>query len=114
MNLTIILYIFSLESMTLSVKNQKLQRSCSTSINRKHKNVYNNILNFIIIFFSIIPFAKASVVDYCYLSIQDVYDGILNALLPILFVILFQIDNSTTTKKKLLPILDDILYNAVT
>src|SRR5436853_799316 len=97
--------------MTLSVKNQKLNRSSSTSINRKH---YNNIYNTSIIFFSIIPFAKASVVDESYLSYQDVYDGILNALFPIFFVILFQIDNSTTTKKKLLPILDDVLYNAVT
>src|SRR3954467_1387807 len=103
----------------LSVKNQKLQQSCSISfefINKKHVNIFN-ISNFIlwkILFLSIIPFAKAFVVEKDYKSYQDVYDGTLNALFPIFFVILFQIDNSSTTKKKLLPILDDILYNAVT
>src|SRR3954453_13614125 len=81
-----------------------------------HKNIYN-ISNFIvrkIFFFSVIPFTKASIVEEDYESYPDVYDGLINALFPIFFVILFQIDNSSTTKKKLLPILDDILYNAVT
>src|SRR3954447_3834783 len=103
----------------LSVKNQKLQQSCSTIfefINKNHKNIYN-ISNFIvrkIFFFSVIPFTNASIVEKDYKPIEDVYDGLLNALFPIFFVILFQIDNSSTTKKQLLPILDDILYNAVT
>ena len=77
----------------------------------------NNISNLIlwkILFFSIIPLATSSVVDKDYIPYQDVYDGLLNALFPIFFVILFRIDNSTTTKKKLLPILDDILYNTIT
>src|SRR4051794_19979852 len=88
----------------LPVKNQKLQQqSCSTTfefINKKHVNIYN-ISNFIlwkILFLSIIPFAKASIVEEDYKSYPDVYDGLLNALFPIFFVILFQIDNSSITK----------------
>ena len=99
--------------MFSSVENQNLQRTIFVFINKKHKNIYN-IQNLNILFFSIIPFATASVVDKDYLSYQDVYDGLLNALFPIFFVILFRIDNSSTSKKKLLPILDDILYNVVT
>lgn len=76
----------------------------------------HNFSNFIISFFSIIPSAKASIVDKVYVPYQDVYDGTLNVLFPIFFVILFSFKNSPSTsmKKNLLPILDDILYNIVT
>ena len=53
-----------------------------------------------------------SIIDNNYKSLQDVYDGIINALFPIFFVILFNIKNSSS--KVLLPILDDVLYNTVT
>ena len=98
-NLTIICIIMS-KYFRLSVKNRKPRRLSFKFINKKFKNIYN-ISDFIlwaIFFFSIIPLTKASVVDKGYKSYQDVYDGILNALFPIFFVILFQINNSSTTK----------------
>src|SRR4051794_5602425 len=47
---------------------------------------------------------ERSVAAEDYESYPTVYDGLLNTLFPIFFVILFRIDNSSTTKKKLLPI----------
>src|ERR1044072_1595810 len=97
--------------MLSSFQNQKLQRSRNITF----KFDVSNLILWEIFFFSIIPFSNASiVVDEDYKSFQDVYDGILNALFPILFVILFQIKNSSTVKTDLLPILDDLLFNSVT
>src|SRR5436190_10071745 len=68
-----------------------------------------------VVFFSLVPLATASIVDDSYTSYQDLYDAILNTLFPITFVLLINIDrNSGTMKKKLLPLLDDVLYNTVT
>ncbi len=112
--LTFLCFFFN-TTMVFSLKNQKIQRSRRTTFKFTIKNISKFIL-WKIIFFSIIPFTTASVVDVDkdYKSYQDVYDGLLNALFPIFFVILFQIKNSSTTRKQLLPILDDILYNFVT
>jgi len=68
-----------------------------------------------VVFFSLVPLATASIVDDSYTSYQDLYDAILNTFFPITFVLLFNVDRkSGTIKKKLLPLLDDVLYNAVT
>src|SRR5947208_2300980 len=75
-----------------------------------------------IIFFSLIilPFASsAPIVDESYTlnnqNRQDVYDAIFNALFPIFFIFLTNISGKEGKfKKTLLPLLDDLLYNAVT
>ena len=68
-----------------------------------------------VVFFSLVPLATASIVDDSYTSYEDLYDAILNTFFPITFVLLINVDrNSGTIKKKLLPLLDDVLYNAVT
>ena len=68
-----------------------------------------------VVFFTLVPLATASIVDDSYSSYQDLYDAILTTLFPITFVLLFNVDRkSGTIKKKLLPLLDDVLYNAVT
>jgi len=68
-----------------------------------------------IVFFSLIPLATASIVDDSYTSYEDLYDAILTTLFPITFVLLFNVSGkSGTIKKKLLLLLDDVLYNAVT
>src|SRR6185295_3008761 len=68
-----------------------------------------------VVFFALIPLATASIVDDSYTSDQDLYDAILTTLFPITFVLLFNVSGkSGTMKKKLLPLLDDVLYNAVT
>ncbi|CAB4433827.1 unnamed protein product [Rhizophagus irregularis] len=106
-----------------------------------HGSTFLNFIFWKIIFFSLVPFASASIVDESYSSHQDVYDALLNALFPVFFVVLFdiskkKIEQSTTvetavaknetqdttqddtkkswfTKHNLLPLLDDILYNTV-
>jgi hypothetical protein len=68
-----------------------------------------------VVFFSLVPLATASIVDDSYTSYEDLYDAILNTFFPITFVLLFNVDRkSGTMKKKLLPLLDDVLYNTVT
>jgi len=68
-----------------------------------------------VVFFSLVPLATASIVDDSYTSYEDLYDAILNTFFPITFVLLINVDRkSGTMKKKLLPLLDDVLYNAVT
>ncbi|CAG8825497.1 25694_t:CDS:1, partial [Racocetra persica] len=50
-----------------------------------------------------------------YSSKQDLYDGLLNTLFPITFVILLNVRNKERSiKNYLLPLLDDILYSMVT
>ena len=44
---------------------------------------------------------------------QDIFDSILNALIPVSFVLLFNISNEDAKKTILLPIIDDILYNLI-
>ncbi|CAG8490516.1 7735_t:CDS:2 [Paraglomus brasilianum] len=74
-----------------------------------------NSLFRIIAFFSLIPLATASIVDDSYTSYQDLYDAILTTLFPITFVVLLNVSGKPgSMKKKLLPLLDDILYNTVT
>ncbi|RIA90191.1 hypothetical protein C1645_876267 [Glomus cerebriforme] len=71
-----------------------------------------------IAFFSFIPLVPASIasyVDNSYSSNQDLYDALLNTFFPISFVILFDISGeSGPIKNVLLPLLDDVLYNAIT
>src|SRR6266511_4732250 len=74
-----------------------------------------------IVFLSLIlpPLTSASIVDEKYKSSnqshQDVYDAVINSLFPIAFVVLTRVSgNSGKIKKKLLPVLDDLLYNTVT
>ena len=68
-----------------------------------------------IMFFSLIPLATASIVDDSYTSYQDLYDAILNTLFPITFVVLLNVSEKPgSMKKKLLPLLNDLLYNTVT
>ncbi|CAG8553351.1 1858_t:CDS:2 [Paraglomus brasilianum] len=84
-----------------------------------------------IVGFSLISLARASIVDDSYSSHQDLYDAIINTLFPITFVVLLKVsekrggggdndarsDNtvqSSSIKNKLLPLLDDFLYNIVT
>ena len=68
-----------------------------------------------VVFFSLVPLATASIVDDSYTSYEDLYDAILNTFFPITFVLPFNVKpESGTIKKKLLPLLDDVLYNAVT
>ncbi|RHZ77716.1 hypothetical protein Glove_174g43 [Diversispora epigaea] len=56
---------------------------------------------------------KASIVDESYTSYQDVFDALLNALFPITFIILFNVSKTGPIKRVLLPLFDDILYNAI-
>ena len=66
-------------------------------------------------FFLLIPLTTASIVDESYTSYPDLYDAILNTLFPITFVVLLNVSGKPgPIKKKLLPLLDDILYNTVT
>ncbi|CAG8774291.1 15089_t:CDS:2 [Cetraspora pellucida] len=59
--------------------------------------------------------SPASIIDYSYSSVQDLYDAILNTLFPIIFVILFNVRGETgRIKKVVLPLIDDILYNIIT
>src|SRR5438132_7151677 len=67
----------------------------------------------IIIFLLWIRPAYAGIVDFEYNPFQDIFDSILNALIPVSFVLLFAISNKNSKKKKLLPIFDDILYNLI-
>ncbi|CAG8492193.1 23121_t:CDS:2 [Gigaspora rosea] len=68
-----------------------------------------------ITFFSFFQLAAASIVDESYLSNQDLYDAILNTLFPITFVLLLKVkEKPKSIRNKLLPLLDDILYNIVT
>jgi len=65
--------------------------------------------------FSFIPLATAIIVDDSYTSYQDLYDAILTTLFPVTFVVLLNVSGKPgPIKKKLLPLLDDILYNTVT
>src|SRR5437763_938175 len=70
---------------------------------------------------SLIPSLASStspIVDKSYISNhQDVYDAIVNTLIPILLVIFLNRiygGDSGNIKKILLPVLDDLLYNTVT
>src|SRR5437763_12563164 len=68
-----------------------------------------------IVLFALIPLATASIVDDSYTSYQDLYDAILNTFFPITFVLLLNVSGKPgSMKNTLLPLLDDILYNAVT
>src|SRR5437763_17034958 len=74
-----------------------------------------------IFLFSLIPSLASStspIVDKSYISNhQDVYDAIVNTLIPILLVIFLNRiygGDSGNIKKILLPVLDDLLYNTVT
>src|SRR6266480_6941414 len=74
-----------------------------------------------IFLFSLIPPLASSaspIVDKSYTSNhQDVYDAIVNTLIPILLVIFLNRvygGDSGNIKKVLLPVLDDLLYNTVT
>src|SRR6185312_14948064 len=61
------------------------------------------------------PLTTASIVDESYTSYQDLYDAILNTFFPITFVVLLNVSEKPgSIKNKLLPLLDDILYNTVT
>ncbi|GES73291.1 hypothetical protein GLOIN_2v1667018 [Rhizophagus clarus] len=90
------------------------------TIKRKTNGISNN-LNFIIwniVFFSFFPFTSASIasfVDKTYESQEDLYDAILNTFFPIFFVILLNVSGKQgSIKNKVLPILDDVLYNMIT
>ncbi|CAG8738275.1 13962_t:CDS:1, partial [Gigaspora rosea] len=68
-----------------------------------------------ITFFSFLQLVAASIVDESYSSNQDLFDAILNTLFPITFVLLFKVkEKPKSIRNKLLPLLDDILYNIVT
>src|SRR5437763_10239656 len=68
-----------------------------------------------LVFFALVPLATASIVDDSYTSYQDLYDAILTTLFPITFVVLLSVSGKPgSMKKKLLPLLDDVLYNTVT
>ena len=74
--LTFLCFFFN-TTMVFSLKNQKIQRSRRTTFKFTIKNISKFIL-WKIIFFSIIPFTTASVVDVDkdYKSYQDVYNEI--------------------------------------
>ncbi|RIA86608.1 hypothetical protein C1645_855871 [Glomus cerebriforme] len=80
--------------------------------------IYFLLLNFIIWNIAFIPFVPASVapyVDETYSSKPDLYDALLNTFFPISFVILLNASGeSGSIKNKLLPLLDDVLYNTIT
>src|SRR6185369_2037928 len=67
----------------------------------------------IIVFLFLIHPVYAGIVDFEYNPFQDTFDSILNALIPVSFVLLFNISNEKSTKTTLLPIFDDILYNLI-
>ncbi|RIA86609.1 hypothetical protein C1645_855872 [Glomus cerebriforme] len=75
-------------------------------------------LNFIIWNIASIPLVPASIapyVDETYSSKPDLYDALLNTFFPISFVILLNASGeSGSIKNKLLPLLDDVLYNTIT
>src|SRR5947209_9677393 len=81
-------------------------------------SIFKKIVFFLLII--TLPLASsAPIVDESYTSsnqsYQDVYDAVFNALFPIFFVFLTNISGSTgNIRKILLPLLDDLLYNAVT
>src|SRR3954468_852576 len=95
----------------------KLQLDTGTNIFNQHSSKrHKEKANFIfwnIAFFSLIQSVTASGTDKSYSSHEDVFDGLLNTLFPISFVILFKSSKeSESIRNTLLPLLDDILYSA--
>src|SRR5436190_15167283 len=89
----------------METKHYRAKRSFTRDIKSHFRSV---------VFFSLVPLATASIVDDSYTSYQDLYDAILTTLFPITFVLLFYVKpESGTIKKKLLPLLDDVLYNTI-
>jgi hypothetical protein len=109
--LVIFLWIISIHPLTMNYTSMPFNGTFN--MNGNLMECITNITNDIFVT-NCTPVPDKSIVDSNYLSNEDVFDGLLNALFPIFFVILFNIKNSSSPKKILLPILDDILYNTVT